>query len=173
MAPCTQTGNLVKEPQDLTARTPAPRLVVIHDTHGRGQDDLPELTRREKVDNPLLEVTDRHIVPRRDDTALVNAAVELDDNLAGAVVIDDLKLANVPVLHHLLQKLDHHLRGRAQHDLPAAALLGVRHRFQRIREHADLHHPVRGGVARGQRRRKVGDDRLRRETTPEPLSRHV
>lgn len=66
-----------------------------HDTGRGGQHDVTELTGREKADNPLLELTELDVVPGRDDTALVETAVQPDDDLAVAVVINLLELLNV------------------------------------------------------------------------------
>jgi len=68
---------------------------VVHDTGGGGEDDVTELTRWEKLDDPLLEITEADVVSWGDDTSLVESAVQLNDNLAGSVVIDLLELANV------------------------------------------------------------------------------
>lgn len=91
----------------------ATSLLVIHDTSRGGQDDVAELTRRKELGSPLLEVTELNGVAGIDDTALVETgelsvcsnqtlpternvpAVQLDDNLAGTVVIDLLEFANV------------------------------------------------------------------------------
>jgi hypothetical protein len=73
----------------------SPRLLVVHDTSAGGEDDVAELTGRQQVDDPLLEVTELDVVSWGDNTGLVKAAVELDDDLAVAVVIDLLVLANV------------------------------------------------------------------------------
>ena len=91
----------------------SPRLLVVHDAGGGGEDDVAELTRRQELDNPLLEVTQLHVVTRADDAGLVQArklsvraqcvaerrvclpAVELDNDLAVAVVVDLLELADV------------------------------------------------------------------------------
>jgi len=70
-------------------------LLVVHDTGRGGEDDITELTSGEKLDNPLLELGETDVVAGGDDTALVEAAVELDNDLAGAVVVDLLELANV------------------------------------------------------------------------------
>ena len=72
-----------------------PSLLVVHDTGGGGQDDETELTRRKELGGPLLEVTELDGVTGVDDTSLVETAVQLDDDLAGTVVIDLLELANV------------------------------------------------------------------------------
>ena len=73
----------------------ATSLLVVHDTGGGGQDNVTELTRGEELDDPLLNIAELDVVAGRDDTGLVDAAVKLDDNLAVAVVIDLLELANV------------------------------------------------------------------------------
>lgn len=70
-------------------------LLVVHNPGRGGKDDVTELTRRKELDNPLLEVAELDVVAGRDDTGLVDAAVELDDNLAVAVVVNLLELANV------------------------------------------------------------------------------
>jgi len=70
-------------------------LLLVHDTGGGGEDNVAELTSGKELDNPLLELGEADVVAGGDDTALVEAAVELDNDLAGAVVIDLLELANV------------------------------------------------------------------------------
>lgn len=105
----------VEETDDLASDVLSSGLLVVHDTSGGGEDDVAELTRGKKADDPLLEVTKLHVVARADDTGLVEAAhvsvsivqaiphaftlnipaVELDDDLAVAVVIDLLELADV------------------------------------------------------------------------------
>lgn len=70
-------------------------LLVVHDTSRGGEDNVAELTGGQQLDNPVLEVGETDVVAGRDDTSLVETAVQLDDNLAGAVVIDLLELANV------------------------------------------------------------------------------
>lgn len=72
-----------------------PSLLVVHDTGRGGEDDVAELTRWQELDNPLLEVVELDVVAWADDTGLVEAAVELDDDLAVAVVINLLELSNV------------------------------------------------------------------------------
>jgi hypothetical protein len=73
----------------------AASLLVVHDTGGGSQDDETELTGGKELDDPLLDVAELDVVAGGDDTGLVDAAVELDDNLAVAVVINLLELANV------------------------------------------------------------------------------
>lgn len=80
---------------DLSSYVLPPGFLVVHDTGRGGQDNEAELTRRQEPDNPLLKVGDLDGVARGDAASLVDAAVELDDDLAGAVVVDLLKLADV------------------------------------------------------------------------------
>lgn len=68
---------------------------MVHDASRGGQDDVTELTGGQELDNPLLEVTETNVVAGGDDTSLVETAVQLDDDLAGAVVIDLLELSDV------------------------------------------------------------------------------
>lgn len=70
-------------------------LLVVHDTSRGGQDEETELTRGQELGGPGLEVTELNGVAGVDDTTLVETAVELDDDLAGAVVVNLLELANV------------------------------------------------------------------------------
>ena len=72
-----------------------PGLLVVHDAGRGGEDDVTELTRGQQIDDPLLHVLELDVVAWGDDAALVQAAVELDDDLAVAVVVDFLELADV------------------------------------------------------------------------------
>jgi len=78
----------------------SPCLLVVHDPGRRREDDVPELTRWEQLDDPLLEVTDADVEAWGDDTSLVQATVELDDDLAGTVVVDFLEFTDITVLLH-------------------------------------------------------------------------
>lgn len=68
---------------------------MVHDTSRGGQDEETELTRGQELGGPGLEVTELNGVAGVDDTTLVETAVELNDNLARAVVVNLLELANV------------------------------------------------------------------------------
>jgi hypothetical protein len=70
--------NLVEEADDLARHMLATGLLLVHDTGGGGEDNVAELTGGEQLDNPLLELGEADVVAGRDDTALVEAAVELD-----------------------------------------------------------------------------------------------
>ncbi len=86
---------LVEEPNDLASNVLPASLLVVHNTGRSGQDDVAELTRRQQLDNPLLEVGKTDVVPGRDNTSLVQAAIELHDDLAGSVVINLLEFTDV------------------------------------------------------------------------------
>lgn len=87
--------HLVEEPNDLSSNVLATGLLVVHDTSRGGEHHVSELTGRQELDDPLLEIGETDVVAGGDDTGLVEAAVELDDDLAGSVVIDFLEFANV------------------------------------------------------------------------------
>lgn len=70
-------------------------LLVVHDTSRRGQDNVAEGTGGEELSDDLLNLAKGNVVAGRDAAALVDSAEELDDNLAGAVVVDDLEFADV------------------------------------------------------------------------------
>jgi hypothetical protein len=86
---------LVEETNNLSSNVLGTGLLVVHDTGRGGQDDIAELTGGQQLDNPLLEIGETDVVAGRDDTGLVEAAVELDNDLARAVVVDLLELADV------------------------------------------------------------------------------
>jgi len=88
-------GYLVEEAEDLAGDVLAAGLLVVHNASGGGQDDETELTGGEKLLHPLLHILKLDVVAGRDDTGLVEAAVKLDDDLAVAVVVNLLELANV------------------------------------------------------------------------------
>ena len=92
---CLTDPRLVEEADDLASNVLPPGLLVVHDTGRGGQDDVAELTRGQQLDDPLLEIGETDVVAGGDDTGLVQAAVELDNDLAGAVVIDLLEFTNV------------------------------------------------------------------------------
>lgn len=94
-------GSLVEEANDLASNVLAASLLVIHDTSRGGEDDIAELTSRKELGDPLLELSQADIVAGRDNTALVETAIELDDDLARAVVVDLFELANVALISML------------------------------------------------------------------------
>jgi len=117
--------SLIEEAQDLATGVLVTRAGVVHDAKRCGEHDVTEATGRQNVLHPLLHVRHSHVETRRDDSALVDAADELDHDLARAVVVDHLKLPNVSILLHHLQKLDDHLGRWPDNHLPLTPLLRV------------------------------------------------
>lgn len=68
---------------------------MVHDTGRGGQDDVTERTGGHEQVDPVLDLRQLDVEAGRDDTALVDATVELDDDLAGSVVVNLLELLNV------------------------------------------------------------------------------
>ena len=117
---------LIEETQDLASRLFATRFLVSHDSIRSGKHNVTELSRRQEVDDPLLNLVVFAVESGRDDSALVEAADELDDDLLRAVVVDDLEFADVAVLLHARQEFDDHFGGGADQDLSASPLFRVR-----------------------------------------------
>jgi hypothetical protein len=65
--------HLVEESNDLSGNVLASCLLVIHDTSRGCENDITELTRWQKLDNPFLKVGETDVVSWRDDTSLVEA----------------------------------------------------------------------------------------------------
>lgn len=91
----TDNPRLVEESNDLAGDVLAAGLLVVHDTSRSGQDNVAKLTGGQQLDDPLLHLGEADVVSGRDDTGLVEATIKLNNNLAGAVVVDLLELANV------------------------------------------------------------------------------
>lgn len=69
---------LVEEAKNLSGNVLPPGLLVVHNTSGGGEDDVAELTRRQELDNPLLEIAELDVVAGGDDTGLVDLQTELE-----------------------------------------------------------------------------------------------
>ncbi len=96
---------------------------MVHNTGRCSEDDVSELTRRQKFNDPLLEIRNPHIVARADNTSFVDTerrelvtesrlarriylpAIELNNDLAGAVVIHLLKFSYVACIQTILAML--------------------------------------------------------------------
>lgn len=70
-------------------------LLVVHDAGRGGKDDLTERTGGEEQVDPVLDGVNGNVEAGRDDTALVETTVELDNDLAATVVVNELELADV------------------------------------------------------------------------------
>lgn len=115
---------------------------MVHDTSRGGEDDETKLSRGEQVLDPLLNVVDLDVESGRDDTTLVESAVELNHNLSGSVVVNVLELANVAVLLHDGEELDDDLGRRSDHDLSLTGLLGVGDGLESVSENRGSGHCV-------------------------------
>ena len=78
---------------------------MVHDPTTRRQDNIPKLSTRQQFHHPLLEISDSNIVSRGYDAGFVDAPVELDDDFAGAVVVDFFEFADVACLVKILISL--------------------------------------------------------------------
>ena len=107
----------VEEAEDLSSDMLGTSLVVVHDALVGREDENTELTGRKDSVGEVLELSEGKIEAGGDDTALVEATVEVDNDLAGALIINDLELVDVAVLLHDLEELDEHLGGGSQDHL--------------------------------------------------------
>ena len=107
----------VEEAEDLSSNMLGTGLVVVHDTLVGGKDDDTELTGGEDGGGEVLELLEGQIETGGDDTALVETTVEVDDDLAGTSIIDDLELVDVAVSLHDLEELNENLGSGSQDNL--------------------------------------------------------
>ena len=66
-----------------------------HDPVGRTNENVTKLTRRKKIDNPLLDLIDLDIETGTNDTAFIDTSSQFHHDLARSVIINDLKFSNV------------------------------------------------------------------------------
>ena len=105
---------LIEEAQDLaTGRLPA-SLLVVHDSQRRCHDNVTELTRRQQVAGPLLDLAKLQVEAGGNDTTLVDAPYEVDNNFSCTMIIYDFKVTNVLVLLHELEELDDDLNKKGR-----------------------------------------------------------
>ncbi len=74
------------------------------------------------------------------DNYLVETTIQVDNNLASSVIIDDLEFANVTVFHHHGQEFDDDLRAGSQQHLSLVSLLSVAEGFQGIGQRVHAYH---------------------------------
>ncbi len=72
---------LIEEAKDLSSGLFAACLFVSHNSVCSRQNNMAELTARQKIDNPLFNFIIRTIEARGDNTALIQASSQFDDNL--------------------------------------------------------------------------------------------
>ena len=139
---CIQSQSSIEEADDLSSDVPLSGLLMSEDSLVGGDDKMAELSGGEDVIGPLLEVRKKDVVVGRDDTALVNAANQLNDHLLAPVVIDDLKLTDVVVLLHDPQEFQQYLWDRLEKDLLFAFTFGIDDSPEGVWENIDLNHFV-------------------------------
>ena len=79
---------------------------MVHDSAGCCEHNETELSGWQEVCGPLFHVSESNIESGGDHTTLVESACQVDNNLASTMIIDDLKLANVTMLHHYSEEAD-------------------------------------------------------------------
>ena len=79
-----------EESQNLASKVLPPGLLMIHDSSGGSEHDIPKLSRWQKVVGPLFNISNPDIKSGRDDATLVEATSEINHNFARSVVINDL-----------------------------------------------------------------------------------
>jgi len=130
----------IEEAKNFSSSLFASGLFVGHDPVCSRKDDVSELTRRKKVDNPLLNFVHRNIESRRDYTALVQSSVQFNNNLVRSVIVDDFEFPNVSMLLHASKELDNNLGRRSDHDLSSSTLFSVGDCLQTISEYWHANH---------------------------------
>ena len=113
---------------------------MIDDARRCGQDNMTELTTRQKVNNLLFNVQDLDVKAGRNNATLVNASKQANNNLAAAVVVDNLKFADISVPLHNLEELNDHATAWSDQYLPLSSLLCVVNSLERICENTHAHH---------------------------------
>lgn len=123
---------LIEETKHLSTSMLSPCLFMVHNTVRGGENDVSELTGWKQVRDPLLDLSNSDIETGGNDSAFVETTDEIDNDLAGTMIINEFELADVTVVLHDLQELDDDLgRGAYQH-LALTALLGVGECFEGI-----------------------------------------
>ena len=107
----------VEESEDLTTDMLLSGLNVIKDTLVSGEDNKSELSGWENLVDELLEILELKVESWGDDTALVKSSVEVNDDLSGSTIIDDLEFVDVTVLLHLSKELDDDLGDWSEENL--------------------------------------------------------
>lgn len=85
----------VKETKNLSTSLLSSSFFVVHDSEGSGKDDESKLSRWKQVSNPVFNVFEMDIESWGNDSTLVETTDELNDDLSGAMVVDDFEFTNV------------------------------------------------------------------------------
>jgi len=85
----------IEESKNLSSRLLASGLFMCHNSVGGRKDNVTELPGWQQVDDPFLNFGILYIETRTNDTALVEAASQLDDNLVRTVIIDNFEFTDI------------------------------------------------------------------------------
>lgn len=98
--------SLKKETHDFSSSVLALGFVMSHHSVWRRDHEVPELPRRQDILTQLHDPAHGDIKSRGNDTTLVDAPYEVDNNFSCTMIIYDFKVTNVLVLLHELEELD-------------------------------------------------------------------
>ena len=90
---------------------------MVEDTLVGGQNNITELSGGKDGVAEVLEVLQLEVESGRDDSALVESSVEVNNDLAGSGIIDDFEVVDVAVLLHASQELDDDLGNGSEENL--------------------------------------------------------
>ena len=113
----------VEETKNLSTDVLLSGLNVVDNTLVGGEDDESELSGWEDLINKLLEVLELEVESWGDDTALVKSSVEVDDDLAGSGIVNNLELVDITVLLHKSEELDDNLGDWSKENLKNGGLI--------------------------------------------------
>ena len=82
--------------------------------HNISLEDEASNSTKHKFDERFKHSFQKGSVRKQEETDLVDAAGEVNNDLAGAVVVDDLELSDVTVLHHDGKESDDDLKKQMQ-----------------------------------------------------------
>ena len=107
----------VEETEDLATDLLLLGLLMVHNTLVGGEDHETELTGGENWGGEVFEVLQLQVETGWDNTALVETAVQVNDNLASASIINDGELVDVALGLHQTEDLDQHLGNGVEDNL--------------------------------------------------------
>jgi hypothetical protein len=86
---------LVEESNDLACDMLSSCLLMVHNASACRQDNVAELSTWQQLHHPFFQISQLNVVAWRDDTSLVEAAIELDDYFTVPMIIHFFEFANV------------------------------------------------------------------------------
>jgi hypothetical protein len=86
---------LVEKPKNLSSNMFPPSFLVIHNPRTSGKDNISNTSCRQELIDPCFQIGKTDVESRRNDSALVETSVELNDNLTRTVIINFLEFSNI------------------------------------------------------------------------------